>query len=92
MLHIQRSRYVEAIRVNRQLNERQRTLHDPQVWERSDRRNAIVNGIAKSLPDCIKNLAQTDPTTIHPRHPSQPTQCMKLSLKLLVCLICFSNS
>ena len=82
MLHIQRSRYVEAIRVNRQLNDRQRTLHDPQVWKRSDRRNAIVEGISKCLPDCIKSLAQTDPTAIQPRYPSQPTQCMKLYLKL----------
>ena len=79
MLHIQRSRYVEAIRVNRQLNERQRTLHDPQVWERSDRRNAIVNGIARSLPDCIKSLAQTDSTVIQPQYPSQPMQSMKLN-------------
>ena len=75
MFHIQQSRYVEAIRVNRQLNERQRTLHDPQVWERSDRRNAIVNGIARSLPNCLRNLAETNPTTIQPPSP----QCMTTS-------------
>ena len=82
MFHIQRSRYVEAQRVNRQLNERQRTVHDPQVWERSDRRNAIVNGLAGRLPGCIKSLAQTDPAIIQSQYPPRSTQCMKLYLKL----------
>jgi len=87
MFHIQRSRYVEAIRVNRQLNERQRTLHDSQVWERSEERNAIVNGIARSLPGCLKNLAQTHPAALQPHYPSQQTLCMKFQLKL--CLLFF---
>lgn len=92
MFHIQRSRYVEAIRVNRQLNERQRTLHDPQVWERSDRRNAIVNGIARSLPSCLKNLAQTFPTTLPPHHASQQLQCMNFILTVLYFNIFFNRS
>lgn len=92
MLHIQRSRYVEAIRVNRQLNERQRTLHDSQVWERSDRRNAIVNGIARSLPGCLKNLAQTRPAALQPHYPSQQTLCMKLQLKSHILFIIFNSS
>ena len=82
MFHIQRSRYVEAVRVNRQLNERQRTVHDPQVWVRSDKRNAIVNGLARRLPGCIQSLAQTDPTIIRSQHPPRSTQCMNLYLKL----------
>ena len=92
MFHVQRSRYVEAIRVNRQLNERQRTLHDPQVWERSERRNNIINGIARSLPSCLKNLAQTFPTTIPPHHPSQQESTYEILLHRILHVISFNRS
>ncbi|XP_065890104.1 protein ELYS-like isoform X2 [Dysidea avara] len=69
MFHLQRSRYIDAIRTNAQLNKRMRTLHDPQVWERSARRNAIVDGFARALPACLRNLALNQPTQPPPLLP-----------------------
>ena len=69
MFHLQRSRYIDAIRTNAQLNERMRTLHDPQVWERSASRNAIVDGFARALPACLRNLALNQPTQPQPPMP-----------------------
>ena len=82
MFHLQRSRYIDAIRTNAQLNERIRTLHDPQVWERSATRNAIVDGFARALPPCLSNLANQP--TQPPRTPSLPVPCMCIDVVMLL--------
>lgn len=79
MFHLQRSRYIDAIRTNAQLNERMRTLHDPQVWERSASRNAIVDGFARSLPACLRNLALNQITQ---PPPPLPVSCMFMHVKM----------
>ena len=84
MFHLQRSRYIDAIRTNAQLNKRMRTLHDPQVWERSARRNAIVDGFARALPACLRNLALNQPTQ---PPPLLPVPCMYIDVVMLYGLV-----